>query len=126
MGSEKKALASTVILLIAGLLVMTALGCNGGSTGPGEYQAPRNLQGTYTAGRSIELTWDPSVNNEETGYEVWRKTGGGSYESIATLGSQGQLYNDETVSPGNTYTYKVRTLYDGNTGPFSNEVTVNT
>lgn len=126
MDSVKRILTPSVTVLATVLLIATVLGCDGGSIGPGEYQAPRNLQGTYTAGRSIELTWDPSVNNEETGYEVWRKTGGGSYESIATLGSQGQLYNDETVSPGNTYTYKVRTLYDGNTGPFSNEVTVNT
>jgi hypothetical protein len=125
MGSLHKVIASSVAGLVAFLLVATVLGCND-STGPGDYQAPRNLQGTYTSGRSIELTWDPSVNNEETGYEVWRKTGGGSYESIATLGSQGHLYNDENVSPGNTYTYKVRTLYDGNAGPFSNEVVIDT
>jgi len=124
MGSLHKVIASLAAGLIAVLLVATALGCNNDSTGPDNYQAPRNLQGAYT-GKSVMLTWETSTNNEETGYEVWRKTGGGSYENIATL-DKVLTYNDETVTPGNTYTYKVRTRYNGNTGPYSNEVKIST
>ncbi|UCE27407.1 MAG: fibronectin type III domain-containing protein [Candidatus Coatesbacteria bacterium] len=125
MGSIRKVMASAVTVLIAFLLIATALGCDGGSTGgTGDYQPPRNLTGTFD-GKLVALTWEASVNNEETGYEVWRKAAGGSYGSIATLGKV-QSYGDETTTEGNTYTYKVRTLYNGNTGPFSNEVTVNT
>jgi hypothetical protein len=123
MDRVNKVLTACFTALVMVFLIMAVLGCND-STGPDNYQAPRNLQGEYT-GKSIALKWETSVNNEETGYEVWRKAGGGSYESIATLGKS-LTYNDPTVAPGNTYTYKVRTLYDGNAGPYSNEVTVNT
>jgi hypothetical protein len=122
----KHLLGLPAAVLIIATLISTGFACSdGGTTGPSEYQAPRNLQGTYTD-KAVELTWDASPNNEETGYAVWRKVGNGAYAKIATLGNQGRVYYDEAVGPGNTYTYKVCTLYDGNAGPFSNEVVVNT
>jgi fibronectin type 3 domain-containing protein len=126
MGRVKYLLVLPATVFFATIIISAGLACgNDGTTGPSEYQAPRNLQGTYT-GKAVELTWDASVNNEETGYEVWRKRGNGAYANIATLGSQGHVYYDESVAAGNTYIYKVCTLYDGDAGPFSNEVTVNT
>lgn len=127
MGRVKRILVIPTAVLIVITFISVGLACgDSGTTGPSEYQAPRNLQGTYTEGRSVELTWDASANNEETGYAVWRKVSNGAYAKIATLGKQGHEYNDEDVTPGNTYKYKVSTLYDGNAGPFSNEVTVTT
>jgi hypothetical protein len=123
MGSLHKVIASSIAGLVAVLLVGTVLGCND-STGPGNYEAPRNLSGEYS-GKSIVLTWETSAGNKETGYEVWRKTGGGSYENIATLGKV-LTWDDVNVAAGNTYTYKVRTLYNGDTGPYSNEVKIST
>jgi fibronectin type 3 domain-containing protein len=125
MGRVKHVLTLPAAALFATIIISAGLACGDGATGPSDYQAPRNLQGTYTD-KAVELTWDASANNEETGYEVWRKVGNGAYAKIATLGKQGRVYYDEAIGPGNTYTYKVCTLYDGATGPFSNEVTVNT
>jgi DNA-binding beta-propeller fold protein YncE len=117
-----------VTVLSAILIISTWLACGDGAVGPSDYQAPRNLVGTFGGpGKGVLLEWETSENNEETGYEVWRL--GGISNMFAKIGetNKGELgYNDATIIEGQVYKYKVSTVYDGEQGPYSNEVEVDT
>jgi chitodextrinase len=62
---------------------------------------PKNLRGTATA-TTISLDWNPSMDNVGvTGYRIYRDG-----VRIATI-SNGTVYTDTNVQPGQTYTYEV-------------------
>lgn len=116
-----------IITTIAALTVFGAfVGCGGG-TGTPNYQAPRNLTGTFD-GTKVILTWQTSENNEETGYQVWilDPAAGFDYVKKADVNAGVLTFEDEKVLPGLIYKYKVCTVYDDEQGPFSNEVEVDT
>ncbi len=117
----------TVTAIAALFCFGVLIGCNGG-TGTPDYQAPKNLTGTFDGTKMvIVLTWQTSDNNEETGYEVWRKgTNVVTFSKIATTDKGVLSYADDNIVIGETYTYKVATVYNGEQGPFSNEVEVDT
>ncbi len=57
----------------------------------------------------VTLSWTPTTSLQATGYQVFRKTDGGSYGQIATVsGRTASGYLDTTVSIATTYTYYVR------------------
>jgi hypothetical protein len=75
----------------------------------------------YTT-NTMKLTWVDNANNE-TNYNVERKTGSGSYSLLTILGSNVQQYLDNTVATSTEYTYRVYASNgDGNSG-YSNEST---
>jgi streptogramin lyase len=116
-----------IITTIAALSIFGALvGCGGG-TGTPNYQAPRNLTGTFD-GSKVILAWETSEKNEETGYEVWRldKLVGNAYVKIGETAKGVLTYDDKAIIKGAVYSYKVATTYNGEIGPFSNEVDVDT
>ena len=54
-----------------------------------------------------------------TGYYVYRKTGSGDYEKIATVkGSTNLSYRDKKAKKGKTYTYTVRAYYSSYTSSY--------
>ncbi|UCE27406.1 MAG: hypothetical protein JSW52_01240 [Candidatus Coatesbacteria bacterium] len=114
--------AAVAALFCFGVLV----GCNGG-TGTPNFQAPKNLTGTYD-GTKIILTWQTSENNEETGYQIWviDPLSGFDYLKRADVNAGVLTFEDTKVMPNLVYTYKVCTVYNGEQGPFSNEVQVDT
>ena len=58
---------------------------------------------TYT---SVRLAWKQA---SVSGYQIYRKTDSGKYTKIKTLkGKTSLTFNDKTVLPGHTYSYKVR------------------
>jgi sugar lactone lactonase YvrE len=117
-----------IITTIAALSIFGVLvGCDGGGTGTPDYQAPRNLTGAFD-GLMIILAWETSEKNEETGYKVWRKDpmSGVDYTIRATVGKGVLTFEDPQIIIGAIYNYKVSTDYDGEQGPFSNEVEVDT
>ncbi len=58
----------------------------------------------------MNVTWK-SVNGAE-GYQVYRKTAGGSYKEIAAVsGRETTAYRDTGLTTGTVYTYTVRAVY---------------
>ncbi|WP_198315597.1 fibronectin type III domain-containing protein [Chitinophaga tropicalis] len=86
---------------------------------------PLNLVATATSHKAIALRWADRANNE-TGYQVWRASPGGTYSQIATLGINAVAYNDTTLSPDQTYYYKVRAVRSGVFSDYSNNSSATT
>lgn len=53
--------------------------------------------------RTIEMSWK---KKSVDGYKIYRKTGSGKYTCIQTI--TGTSFQNTTVKPGNTYSYRVR------------------
>ena len=82
--------------------------------------APSNLEalvyGEVTLGEEgvttkVKLTWDAPADGTEwvRGYEVQRATCDGGFTTlVADTGSTGTAYTDVSVTPGESYTYRVR------------------
>lgn len=60
----------------------------------------------------FKLTWEDG--DGATGFEVWRKTGSGSYEKLGT--TKNHSYKDTTVKTGKEYTYRVRPYFTSDSG----------
>ena len=94
----------------------------GSATAPG---AP-SLTSATASSTDILLQWTPPSNNGGsaiTGYKVYRGTSSGN-ETLLTTTDNGTSYDDASVSPGNTYYYKVAAVNSAGTGPLSNERSV--
>ncbi len=82
--------------------------------------APTKLTATAVSRDKIMLTWMDNAYNE-TGFKIERKTGGGSYAQIATLGANTTVYSDTGLSAGTTYYYRVRAYSSTGNSVYSNE-----
>jgi hypothetical protein len=77
--------------------------------------APTNLTATLQAGPQVNLAWRDNANNE-TGFTVERCTGAGcaGFARIAVAPPRNNTgntsYVDRTVTPGNTYRYRVAAI----------------
>ena len=67
---------------------------------------------------------DQSTN--ETDFSIWRKTGGGSYSQITTVGANVTTYTDTGLSDGTTYTYRVVAQNAAGNSGYSNEASATT
>jgi hypothetical protein len=75
---------------------------------------PCNLTAATVSDSEIKIDWkDVSVN--ETGFSIERKEGSGSFAEIAQVASNVNSYTDQGLKTCNDYTYRVKTLGDGNT-----------
>ena len=86
---------------------------------------PSGLTATPVSATQINLAWTDNSNNE-TGFKIERQTGGGSFSQIAATGTNVKDYNDASVSPSTTYTYRVRAYNGSGDSTYSNSVTVTT
>ena len=68
---------------------------------------PSNLEAVPVSGNEIVLTWQDNAD-DELGYVVHRKTGGGAFNEIAVLSDNTTQYTDMTDIYGLVqYTYRV-------------------
>lgn len=81
--------------------------------------APSALAATAVAYNQVNLNWSDNAS-DETGYELQRATGGGSYSTIATLNANAAAYSDTTVSELSSYNYRVRAVKGTSQSTFSN------
>ena len=92
--------------------------------------APTNLTAVLKAGPQVLLTWRDNAANE-TGFVIERQVGGGAFSVLANVGPRtgtGNVtvtYTDTTVTPGNTYGYRVAAVNAGGMSNYSNTATVN-
>lgn len=85
---------------------------------------PTNLTATAnTASTAVTLNWVDNATNE-TGYIVQRATNNGTYTTVGTLAANIRTYNDNTVTTGNSYSYRVRAFNGTVNSTFSNVATV--
>jgi len=86
--------------------------------------APSDLRATVVSGARVDLAWNDSADNE-TSFRIERKTGaGGAYLEIGSVGANVTTYQDNTVSSGNTYYYRVRARNNYGDSGYSGEVSV--
>ena len=87
---------------------------------------PTNLTATTVSGNQINLTWTDNATNE-AGYRVQRRPGNApSWVEVGTVGANSNLYQDNTVNPGNTYSYRVIAFNESGDSTPSNEVAIST
>jgi Zn-dependent metalloprotease/transcriptional regulator CtsR len=87
--------------------------------------APTGLTATAISSTRIDLAWTDNATYEQ-GYKVERATGGGSFAQIAILGANATAYSSMGLTPGTTYTFRVR-AYDGpNHSGYSNTASATT
>jgi subtilisin family serine protease len=88
--------------------------------------APANLQATAVSPTQVNLTWADSSNNE-TGFRIQRRSSGsGSWTDATTVTQNTTIWQNNGLSSGQTYSYRV-IAYNG-TGDSvpSNEATATT
>lgn len=78
------------------------------------------LEAGTTATKEITLFWHDNATNE-TGFEIERKTEGGTFAQIATVGSNTTTYTDSTVVSKTSYIYRVRASGSVTDSGYSNE-----
>ncbi|MFN3649066.1 MAG: zinc-dependent metalloprotease family protein [Armatimonadota bacterium] len=81
--------------------------------------APTNVQARATSSTTIDLTWFDNAHNEAA-YEVERKTANTGFTRIATVASNATSFQDDTVSSGITYTYRLRATNAAGPSEYSN------
>lgn len=85
------------------------------------------LQTIKNTTKGIAITWNadfyvPGVSLDSLGYQILRKTAGGSYETIATLSDLStDSYTDTDVTMGETYTYTVRIVAGDQVGGYDSQ-----
>jgi hypothetical protein len=81
--------------------------------------APTGLVATAVSRTQINLTWVDQANNEN-GFKIERKDGGGSFAEIATVGANVTTYADTGLTRNTRYTYRVRAYNSAGNSASSN------
>jgi len=90
------------------------------TTPEGPPGTPASLIASGISTITINLSWTDVGG--EIGYKIERSFGApGAYVQIATVGANVTLYSDTTVTPSNTYYYRVRAYNTFGDSPYSNE-----
>jgi plastocyanin len=93
----------------------------GGGGGGGPVKAPSNLRATAGSTSRINLTWTDNATNE-TGFQIERRSVGGAYEVVATVGPNTTSAPVGGLDPGSFSLFRVRATGSGNTfSPYSPE-----
>ena len=92
-----------------------------GGGGGGPVKAPSNLRATAGSTSQIDLAWTDNATNE-TGFQIERRTVGGAYEVVATVGPNTTSAPVGGLDPGSFSLFRVRATGAGNTfSPYSPE-----
>jgi fibronectin type 3 domain-containing protein len=76
------------------------------ATTPTVPAAPSNALATLVTQTEIDLGWTDNATNE-SGYQVWRATAGGSLTLIASLGANSTSYQDLGLTPNTAEDYHI-------------------
>jgi hypothetical protein len=83
------------------------------------------LAATVLSLTEIRLTWQDNSSDEHA-FALWRRTATSDWIRIAVVAPNTTRFLDRNVSPGTTYTYRVRATRDNVASAWSNEVSVTT
>ncbi len=88
--------------------------------------APSNLVASATSASQVSLSWADNSNNE-TGFNIYRKTGsGGTYARISQVGAGVTSYANAGLVSATTYFYRVRAVNSAGSSAYSNEASATT
>lgn len=110
---------STVTTLIDRLEAIGVL------TAPALPIAPTDLVATPVSISRIDLSWI-SNSTDETGFKIERKTPGGAFAQIDTVGPGVTTYQNIGLSTDTTYVYRVRAFNGSGNSAYTNEVNAST
>jgi hypothetical protein len=77
------------------------------------------------SGTRIDLGWT-NTSNIQTGLVLERKTGGGAYSQVATLGPGANSFADTGLTSGTTYIYHIKAMNNAVPSAWSGEVSATT
>ncbi len=96
------------------------------SAAPTAPAAPSDLVGSAASASQVNLFWRDNSNNE-TGFQIERKTGSlGTWSQIATVGTGTSSYQVTGLSAGTTYYFRVRATNTAGNSGYSNEISQTT
>lgn len=84
---------------------------------------PSNLSAIAVNCGRVEVYWQDNSDNED-GFRIERKEGTGTLAEIGAVTSNMTVLTDTAVSPGKTYTYRVRSFNTFGSSASSNDYTV--
>jgi hypothetical protein len=87
--------------------------------------APSNLVATAISSTQINLTWSDNSTNE-TGFILEKKTGTGSYSTVASPFQNATTYPNTNLTAATTYTYRIKATNASGDSTYSNEATATT
>ena len=89
--------------------------------------APSNVQASAVSSGEVDLTWTDNANNEAN-YVVERQQSGSSTWTVLDdhLPADTNQYQDTTVSPSTTYTYRVKATNSGGDSSYATSNSVST
>lgn len=87
--------------------------------------APGSLVTSALSSTSVRLTWSDNSNNE-TGFQIERQTGSGSFVQLPGVGANVTTFTDSTGAANTQYTYRVRAINSGVASAYTNTSTVTT
>jgi hypothetical protein len=86
---------------------------------------PTGLGASAVSESRIDLSWTDN-SATETAFQVERRTGGGDFVPVATVGIDRTGYSDSGLTAGTTYEYRVRSCNGGGCSGFSNVASATT
>ncbi len=92
--------------------------CGGTKPPVEEVATPSNLN-SYATSSSVNLSWTDNSSAEE-GHKIERKVGNGSFAQYATVAANVTSYTDNSVTKGETYSYRVYAYKGTKKSGFSN------
>jgi hypothetical protein len=82
--------------------------------------APTNLVASAVSPNQINLSWTSNSDGTESGFNIMRKTGAGSYVQISTTGANVTVFSNTGLTQDTTYYYEVEAYNAGGNSAFSN------
>ena len=112
-------------IIALALLILANLSCSS-SDDPVVEVAPvslTNLTGTLV-NNLVRLNWN-DISNNESGFKIERKLLNGNFSVIGTVSANTTTYDDNSISTGETYIYRVYSYNSaGNSASYTNEFSI--
>jgi len=89
------------------------------------FPAPSNLNVTTIDDQSVRLTWMDNCTFE-SGFKIERKEESGSYVQINDVDANATTYDDDSLTVGKVYFYRVKAYSSSNSSDYSNEKSITT
>jgi uncharacterized repeat protein (TIGR01451 family) len=90
-----------------------------GASATAPLSAPSGLAATPISSSQVDLSWTDN-SASETGYEIERRSSGGSFSLLTTTAADATSYSDGTVGDGTAYEYRVRAVNGTGSSSYSN------
>ena len=112
-------------IIALALLILANISCSSSDDPVVEVApaSPTSLTGTLV-NNLVRLNWN-DISNNESGFKIERKLLNGSFSVIGTVSANTTTYDDNSISTGQTYIYRVYSYNSaGNSASYTNEFSI--